>query len=325
VNDAAPSWITERFQTRDADVLLEHLNRDTGASIRKIMPLGRTADFHMSRNEMDLGRIRLAQSLTSSVRMDFPGPKSNCQTVIVSERGQSLINNGRSELVTKRGDAAIMIGAGEGFFQSSAGDKRFVLQIDQSNLLEQFQGSGWTKRNSRETWARVDLSTLVGRNFHRALHFIWQQRAPPNELLRAAYDEILLQGLVSLFGPVLSAGEGATLLDPGSAYVQRASELIRARVGEPIRIAEIARDLGISPRHLQSGFRRYLGVTPHQFLRDCRLEQVHRMLSAGLPGLTATTIAYDCGFGHLGEFARAYRNRFGEAPSETLRRAKSLS
>jgi transcriptional regulator GlxA family with amidase domain len=48
------------------------------------------------------------------------------------------------------------------------------------------------------------------------------------------------------------------------------------------------------------------------------------MLSAAPPGLTATTIAYDCGFAHLGEFAQSYRSRFGEHPSETLRRAKGI-
>ncbi|HEX3216630.1 MAG TPA: helix-turn-helix transcriptional regulator, partial [Aestuariivirgaceae bacterium] len=88
------------------------------------------------------------------------------------------------------------------------------------------------------------------------------------------------------------------------------------------RVADIARELGITPRYLQSGFRTYLGLTPHQFLRDCRLDQAHRMLSAALPSLTATTVAYDCGFPHLGEFAQSYRRRFGERPSETLRRAK---
>ncbi|HEX2431520.1 MAG TPA: helix-turn-helix domain-containing protein, partial [Aestuariivirgaceae bacterium] len=43
------------------------------------------------------------------------------------------------------------------------------------------------------------------------------------------------------------------------------------------------------------------------------------------PGDTATAIAYDCGFGHLGEFAQSYRLRFGESPSETLRRSRHAS
>jgi AraC-like DNA-binding protein len=35
---------------------------------------------------------------------------------------------------------------------------------------------------------------------------------------------------------------------------------------------------------------------------------------------TVTAEALNCGFWHLGEFSRAYKNCFGEFPSETLRR-----
>jgi transcriptional regulator GlxA family with amidase domain len=50
----------------------------------------------------------------------------------------------------------------------------------------------------------------------------------------------------------------------------------------------------------------------------------HRLLAAPLPGQTITSVAYDCGFGHLGEFAQNYRSRFGESPSETLRRGRAI-
>jgi transcriptional regulator GlxA family with amidase domain len=35
-----------------------------------------------------------------------------------------------------------------------------------------------------------------------------------------------------------------------------------------------------------------------------------------------TAAALECGFSNLGEFARKYRQRFDENPSETLRRAR---
>jgi AraC-like DNA-binding protein len=36
--------------------------------------------------------------------------------------------------------------------------------------------------------------------------------------------------------------------------------------------------------------------------------------------LTVTDVAERWGFGHLGNFALHYRKRFGESPSQTLRR-----
>jgi transcriptional regulator GlxA family with amidase domain len=131
--------------------------------------------------------------------------------------------------------------------------------------------------------------------------------------------------VVSLFTPVVSDNALARVPDPGPAHLKRACELIRANVAEPVRIAEIATQLGISPRHLQAGFRQHLGTTPHRFLRDCRLDEANRLLSTAEPGATTTAIAYDCGFGHLGELAQSYRQRFGESPSETLRRSFALA
>ncbi|MET0483715.1 MAG: helix-turn-helix domain-containing protein [Aestuariivirgaceae bacterium] len=130
--------------------------------------------------------------------------------------------------------------------------------------------------------------------------------------------------MVSLFSPII-AEDKVRAPDPGPSHLKRACELIRANVGEPVRISEIALQLGISPRHLQAGFRQHLGTTPQRFLRDCRLDEANRRLSAAKPGVTTTSIAYDCGFGHLGEFAQCYRLRFGESPSETLRRSLHAS
>jgi AraC-like DNA-binding protein len=323
MTEPASRWITERFETRDPDEYIEFSNRHYGTLTRQVIPLGRNADFRLRRNEMHLGRVRLARSVCTSARFYGETLPSSLLTVFLSQHGRSLISDGKSEIVSSRGDAAIARGVGQGFFEPSAAGSRFVVQIPRRQFLEEFQASGGARTKPVDTWARVDLSTEAGKSFRRAVNFVWHQQAPPNELLRAAYDEILLHGLVSLFGPPMLGEAPATPPDPGSAHVRRACELIRARVAEPIRIAEIARELGISPRHLQSGFRRHLGMTPHRFLRDCRLDEAHRLLSAASPGHTTTAIAYDCGFGHLSEFAHDYRSRFGESPSETLRRSRS--
>ena len=60
-----------------------------------------------------------------------------------------------------------------------------------------------------------------------------------------------------------------------------------------------------------------------QWLRTQRLRAVHEALrSAGRPqrpSVTQTALRF--GFTHLGDFARACRQAFGEAPRRTLQRA----
>jgi transcriptional regulator GlxA family with amidase domain len=56
-----------------------------------------------------------------------------------------------------------------------------------------------------------------------------------------------------------------------------------------------------------------------------RLRHAREMLGAGDPEASVTSVAFVCGFGNLGHFARDYRETFGERPSETLARAARRS
>ena len=84
-------------------------------------------------------------------------------------------------------------------------------------------------------------------------------------------------------------------------------------------MTEVARAAGVSLRSLTDAFRRFRGYTPSAFLRERRLQEVRRLLQAGGSDMTVSRAAYALGYVNLGEFARSYRARFGERPSETLR------
>jgi AraC-like DNA-binding protein len=55
-------------------------------------------------------------------------------------------------------------------------------------------------------------------------------------------------------------------------------------------------------------------------LLDIRLAELNAKLMAASPDARIIDIAFDLGFTHLGRMAGAYRQKFGEAPSATLRR-----
>ena len=58
------------------------------------------------------------------------------------------------------------------------------------------------------------------------------------------------------------------------------------------------------------------------YVRLHRLEQVHEELLIADPstGVKVTDVALRHGFTHTGRFAAAYKERFGESPSATMRR-----
>ena len=106
-----------------------------------------------------------------------------------------------------------------------------------------------------------------------------------------------------------------------SRTIREATRLIDGQPHRHHSVKSLARELGVSVRALEKGFKRHLATTPNAYLRDVRLERAHADLSAGEPdAVTVAQVARRHGFFHFGRFAATYRDRFGEAPSHTLRR-----
>jgi AraC-like DNA-binding protein len=103
--------------------------------------------------------------------------------------------------------------------------------------------------------------------------------------------------------------------------LRRAMSFIEEFCGEAIDLAQIAAAARLSPRALQEAFRRHLDTTPTAYLREVRLQRAHSDLRMADPeeGTTVTDVAFRWGFANLSRFAAKYRERYGRAPSETLR------
>ncbi len=109
---------------------------------------------------------------------------------------------------------------------------------------------------------------------------------------------------------------------PAPRVVRRVVELIDSAPDTAFSVADLAMFAGVSERSLHVAFRRQVGMAPMSYVRRRRLEQAHEELLRLDPssGAKVTDVALRYGFPHTGRFAAAYRKRFGEAPSSTLRR-----
>ncbi|HEY7301580.1 MAG TPA: helix-turn-helix domain-containing protein [Xanthobacteraceae bacterium] len=104
--------------------------------------------------------------------------------------------------------------------------------------------------------------------------------------------------------------------------VRRAEQYIEAHWNEPITIASLARATAASTRSIFYHFKTSRGQSPMSFLKEVRLEHARYMLEHSGVSRSVTQVAVECGFGNLGHFAGDYLKRFGERPSETLKRGK---
>jgi transcriptional regulator GlxA family with amidase domain len=118
---------------------------------------------------------------------------------------------------------------------------------------------------------------------------------------------------------------------PGQIHTDSPLASLIAQLGRDLQegavpvagVADLARAAGVSVRTVYRASARHLGGPPMTRLRDSRLEHVRRRLLEAAPGETVTSVAMEWGFLHLGRFSSLYRRRFGELPSQTLRRARA--
>ncbi|NAZ37806.1 GlxA family transcriptional regulator [Rubellimicrobium sp. CFH 75288] len=108
--------------------------------------------------------------------------------------------------------------------------------------------------------------------------------------------------------------QAAAEIPPGSPdAVARALAILEAERGEPPGPAALARQVGLSPRHLQRLFRLRLGRSVGETARALRLERAHGLVQQ--TDLPLSEVAAACGFGSLAALSRAYRRAFGVCPS----------
>ena len=164
----------------------------------------------------------------------------------------------------------------------------------------------------------------------RAIHHI--PAARPGAALVAGYADLLLAD-ATLDDPgaqlagnhlyqlvALALGGSGDRLQPdlrgigGARLAMVKRDMARHLTDPDLDIAAVARRQGVTPRYIQRLFERG-GTTFGHFLRDARLDLACNTLEAGGDG-TISAIAFDCGFGDLSHFNKAFRSRFGATPSD---------
>jgi methylphosphotriester-DNA--protein-cysteine methyltransferase len=127
-------------------------------------------------------------------------------------------------------------------------------------------------------------------------------------------------------GADVAVVEVTASLERSRTIVAHCESFAHARRFEAVRLADLARECGASERRIRMAFQAVHGVPPTERLRRLALDEVRARLADGDPARTSVTReAASRGFWHHGRFAAAYRLRFGEYPSTTLRHGAGSS
>jgi AraC family transcriptional activator of pyochelin receptor len=141
--------------------------------------------------------------------------------------------------------------------------------------------------------------------------------------LRGVMRQMYLAGkgfelVASALNPVFQRPETDTLQLSASDMkrVHAAYDRLVNTLDQPLSLAELGREVGLSTSKLTLGFRKAFGATVFGILQECRLRQAHRLLTSGQ--MTVSEAAYRVGYSPA-HFATIFRQRFGVSPSKLRR------
>lgn len=93
----------------------------------------------------------------------------------------------------------------------------------------------------------------------------------------------------------------------------RAKDFIIANLEQDICIDNIAQEVNMSKYHFIRQFRIQFGITPHQYVLSCRINQARKALEVGL---TSSQAALDSGFADSSHLNRRFKLAYGITPKQ---------
>jgi len=102
------------------------------------------------------------------------------------------------------------------------------------------------------------------------------------------------------------------VLDPQVELVQRVCRLLTETDGEPLKLAELASETGVSVFHLQRTFKRVMGISPKQYLSAQRFGNFKALVRKGE---SVTNSLYESGFNSSSRLYEHAADELGMTPA----------
>jgi AraC-like DNA-binding protein len=306
----------------DPDELAELLS--TPASPITIQPLDRRLEY--SCNFVGLGPLSFTLcSYEGDLRCERQA-ESDKILVFLPSSGTAIIDDNKTEVISTQGRGTIMDGKIHGGVNIFGPRQHLTMIIDRPELVRRLseilerpvrggldfhpdidltQGPGLMLKTLAETAFAGLTSDEVFSKSPLAL-----------ASLSETINNLLLESFSQRFQSELT--QPAPTATP--RHVDWAIDYMLAHLCEVITIEDIAAAAKVSIRTLQQSFRQYRMTTPMSYLQELRMAQARRELLEPRPGFSVSEVARKWGFAHLGRFAQDYKRKFGESPSETLRK-----
>jgi AraC-like DNA-binding protein len=311
---APPPW-AEWFCSDHLDEVRQWVSRIDGEHSRvahKPGPLGfSTARLRGAIVDVGWGRVDIEKSIRGAGRSVL----LHLQTV-----PGSTYRFGHREHLTGAA-TAILVPPGQEFTRRSPPGQTLALGVNPQRLGEEIEARVPSEGGkSLLRGGPLRLGALIDAGIAPALNAFVQAHAPGGD--RSTLPHVEAQLVAGLADALLRQDAVVRVKPVTGARLSDVEDWIESHLTQPITLGRLCEVAGVGERALCKVFKSRRGMSPMRFVTERRLAAANSRLVTAGAARDVTEVANELGFTHLGRFAIAYREVFGESPSETLRRSR---
>jgi AraC-like DNA-binding protein len=319
------------LRTSDMDVLENFLNREEVLEKRTLTQLDNCKKINARITSAVLQKIHfMGVHLGANIRAKSMPLKVT--QILVPVNGRVIDNTTGTPEIISTGESALVHMPNQpvevNWEENSAA---LVIRIPEDYLQRVYQDLTDKEMSKSFTLSPIfDLTSPSGNNL--LVHILnimntirSQTMDNTNIRVKELWEELLVTTLLSDQKSIVDHFLYTKDNQPIYRYVKRAVDYIAEHGQSSFTINELARVSGCSVRTLQLGFNKCYAVSPMTFIRNHKLENTYKELLDCSPiDNKVCDIAAKWGFPHASKFTKQYKKYFGELPSETLYKRKTL-
>lgn len=181
--------------------------------------------------------------------------------------------------------------------------------------------AGYTPSPGNTDVSAIDVDRLEGNLLDAVVRLVRLADSPGEaEILRPLIEREIVFRL-------LAGDQGGRLchlaaLGGNTSQIAHAVTRIRRDFDQPLRIEQLAGELGMSVSGFHHRFKEVTNMSPLQFQKRLRLQEARRLMLD--EALDAASTAYRVGYGDASHFNREYKRLFGEPPMRNVERLREV-
>jgi AraC-like DNA-binding protein len=198
----------------------------------------------------------------------------------------------------------------------------FVLGLDPSLIGSVMVEAGYPVPRGQSSVRAMAVSPLDAELLDAVVRLVRLLDAPADARVLAPLvrREIVYRLLVGAQGDRVRQ---LAVLGGDTNRIARAIERLRHDFDKPLRIEDIARELGMSVSSFHHHFKAVTAMSPLQFQKQLRLQEARRLMLG--EDYDATTAGYRVGYDDASHFNREYKRLFGAPPMRDVSRLREAA